>query len=379
MTTAYCDAILFTGEAMVEGHALLADHGVVADIVPARKVPADARKIACDGLILAPGFIDAQANGGGGVLLNNAPTAETCLAIARTHRAQGTTRLLPTCLSDEPETMRRALAATRAARQTDAGILGVHLEGPCLSGDRRGVHKAACLHRLGADERELYRRQDGEIMLVTLAPECASPDDIAALAALGIRVALGHTAASPGLVRDALAAGAAGFTHLFNGMGGIAAREPGVAGVALDDRDSWCGLIADGHHVSAEMIRLALRAKPPGKVFLVSDAMPPAGCEKPEPFLLYGAEIRVENGRCVDQDGKLAGSSITLLDAARHCIRTVGVELEEALRMASLYPADFLGIAEKFGKLLPGYAADIVALTPELDIKGSWLNGEAAS
>src|SRR5262249_25795775 len=157
--------------------------------------------------------------------------------------------------------------------------------------------------------------------------------------------------------RGALAAGATGFTHLFNGMGGLSARGGGPADVALDDRNSFCSLIADGHHVSGEMIRLALRVKP-GKIFLVSDAMPPSAADHPEPFELYGETIHIENGRLVNSEGKLAGAVLTMAQAVHNCIKKFGVEPDEALRMATLYPAQFLGLDKHLGKLLPGYEAD---------------------
>jgi N-acetylglucosamine-6-phosphate deacetylase len=359
--TALTDATLFTGEAFVEGHALIIGGGRIIDIAQSRKIPADAERVSYPGRILAPGFIDVQVNGGGNLLFNNTPTAATCLGIAAAHRRFGTTRILPTVISDTPDIIGKAIAATRAARRKDKGILGIHIEGPHLGQARRGVHKAERLRLLTDDDMRLYRREGDEIMLMTVAPECVTPDQIKQLRAQGVIVSLGHTAATAAQTRAALAAGATGFTHLFNGMGGLSAREQGPADVALDDRASWCGLIADGHHVLPEMIRLALRAKP-GRIFLVSDAMPPAASEHPEPFQLYGETIRVEDGRCVNREGKLAGAAITLSDAVRNCGVKFGIAPEEALRMASTYPAAFLGLDKSLGMLLPGYEADIAVL-----------------
>ncbi|MDX2027826.1 MAG: N-acetylglucosamine-6-phosphate deacetylase [Alphaproteobacteria bacterium] len=364
--TALCDAAIFTGEAMVEGHALLIQDGKIVDIVAQGKIPGDAQKTSHGGHILAPGFIDAQVNGGGNILFNNTPTAEACLAIAKAHRRYGTTRILPTCITDTPEITRQAVVAAREARKKDKSILGIHIEGPHLGMERRGVHKADYLRPLNPADMQLYRPQNGEVMLITVAPENTSPENIKALRQQGVIISLGHTQAKPEEIHAVLTAGATGFTHLFNGMGGISARDASPAQVALDDRDSWCGLIADGHHVSAEMIRLALRAKPKGKIFLVSDAMAPAATDTPQPFQLYGEAIRVESGRCINHEGKLAGSSITLADAVRHCVQNVGVELEEALRMTSTYPAEFLGLGRQLGRLLPGYEADVIALNQEL-------------
>jgi N-acetylglucosamine-6-phosphate deacetylase len=368
-STALCDATIFTGETAVEGHALLINDGKIVDIT--RQVPDDAEKISCKGQILAPGLIDAQVNGGGNILLNNTPTLEACLSVAKAHRAYGTTSLLLTCISDSLGITKLFAVAARRARLSDAGILGMHFEGPHLSMERRGVHSPAALRQMADDDLTFYKRQDDEVFLITVAPENAPADKIKALSGQVI-VALGHTGASIEDTQAALQAGATGFTHLFNGMAGLSARAPGVAGVALDDRNSWCSIIADGHHVSPEMIRLAFRAKPFGKVILVSDAMAPAATDAPEPFKLYGRNITVADGRCVTEDGKLAGASITLLDAVRYCVKHAGIELEDALRMASTFPAAFLGVGDRLGKLLPGFEARVIGLSPELGLKRVW-------
>jgi len=371
--TALCDATIFTGEGMEQNHALLTKGGKVVDIVAQARIPADAHKIFLTDHILAPGFIDAQVNGGGNILFNNAPMPESCLAIAAAHRRFGTKRLLITCISDRPEITAQAIAAMRAARKLDPSILGIHIEGPHLGVERRGVHKADYLRGMDEKDLHLYRREGDEIMLITIAPENVSPDQIKTLRQQGVIISLGHTGATAEQIHAALAAGATGFTHLYNGMGKPNADSFVPADAALKDRNSWCGLIADGHHVSAELIQRALRDKPRGKIFLVSDAMPPAASDDPKPFDLYGETIHVENGACISNEGKLAGSAITLADAVRHCVK-IGIDLAEALRMASTYPAAFLGIDKKYGKLLPGYAGDVVGLKAQsLDIK-NWTN-----
>lgn len=373
--TALCDATIFTGESMTEGHALLIKDSLILDIVGQNHVPADAVKVDCRDQILTAGFIDAQVNGGGNTLFNNSPTTEAALSIAKAHAHYGTTSLLLTCITDRPEVTQQAVRAVRTARQYSSSILGIHIEGPHLGTERRGVHKTEYIRTMTANDAQVYKREGDEIVLMTLAPETVSAELIAKLSQQGIIVSLGHTSASSEQIRTALTAGATGFTHLFNGMGGINAREPGPAGIALDDPTSWCSLIADGHHVSAELIRLALRAKPKGKIFLVSDAMPPAATDNPQPFLLYGETIRMADGRCINSEGKLAGAAMTMLDAVRHCAIKIGVSLEESFRMASTYPARFLGLDKKLGRLLPSYAADIVALDPALNLKSVWVDG----
>lgn len=376
MITALHDAIIFTGGALVERQALLLIGGKIVDIVSDRNIPSDSRRISCADTVLVPGFIDAQVNGGGGVQLNGDPSLETCLTIARAHRCRGTTRLLLTCITDTEDVRRNALEATRAARGQDESILGIHFEGPHIQEIAKRIHPAEHIRPMSNEDIPFYRRHGDEIMLMTVAPGMVDPEQVKKLCSAGVIVSLGHCEATPECVRPMLDAGATGFTHLFNGMGAMTARDPGMAGLALDDGESWCGLIADGIHVSPEMIRLALRAKSPGKIFLVSDAMAPAGCEVKAPFMLNGEMIYVEEGHCLDSRGCLAGSSRTLAEGLRYCVKEIGVELEEAARMASTYPAEFLGVDKRFGKLLPGYEADIVALDSDFTPARVWVSGK---
>lgn len=374
--TAFCDATILTGDASVEGHALLARGTTIIDIVSNNHIPDEAKKISCPEQIITPGLIDVQVNGGGNRLLNNDPTEEACLTIAKAHRSHGTTGLLLTCISDTPEVTEKAIHAVRSARKEDRSILGIHLEGPHLGTSKHGVHDPNALRPVSQKDINLYQRVGNEVMLITLAPENVSVDDIKTLAKHAT-ISIGHTDAMPEQIKTALAAGATGFTHLYNAMSGMSARAPGVVGAALDDPNSWCGIIADAYHVMPEMIRLALRSKPLGKIFLVSDAMAPAGAADPQPFDLYGQKIEVHNGRCTTSDGSLAGSAITLLDAVRFCVKKVGVELDEALRMASTYPAAFLGLGHKYGRLLPGYSADIIVLDHNMNLHEVWPAGNA--
>lgn len=366
---ALCDATIFTGEAWVENHALLLKDGKILDITNNYKLPAEATIVSCPDFILAPGFIDAQVNGGGNVQLNNSPTVDACHAIAKAHLQYGTTRILLTCITDTPEIMQTALSVSRAARKFCTNILGIHLEGPHLSVERRGIHRADYIRSLTDNDLQLYKPEKGEVMLVTIAPENVLRETVHALHEQGVIISLGHTNALPEQIFAAIQAGATGFTHLFNGMGKPSEKGTTPADTALKEPSAWCGMIMDGFHVPTDMAKLALHAKP-GKIFLVSDAMAPAATHDPKSFELYGEKIDVAAGRCVNPEGKLAGSAITLLDAVRQCVNEVGVPLEEALRMASLYPATFLGVDHHLGKLLPGYAADVVALSPKIELKG---------
>jgi N-acetylglucosamine-6-phosphate deacetylase len=370
-------ARVFTGESMLDGAGVLIEDGMILDIADSPGA-AETVRLAADAL-LTPGFIDLQVNGGGGVQFNDTPDEATIRAIVAAHRRSGTTGLLPTFITDHPDKMRAAVEAASACAATrGSGVLGLHLEGPYISLEKRGVHSAEFVRRpAAADIAALCAaaaRFPAGGLLVSLAPEIVEDASIARLAAAGIVVAGAHSLADFDRTIAALGAGMRGFTHLFNAMPPIAGRAPGIAGAALADPDSWCGIIADGIHVHPAVLRLALRAKP-GKLFLVTDAMAPFGTSL-DGFTLYGRPIRRRDGRLTTPDGTLAGADLSLPQAVRNCRDLLGLGLDEALRMASLYPAQFLGRADRLGRIAPGFAADLTLLGPALEVRGTWVDGE---
>ena len=338
----------------------------------------DAERHELGGHTLLPGFVDAQVNGGGGVLFNNATTVEAIRTIAHAHRRFGTTAMLPTLISDDLEVMRSAIAAVREAIETGVpGIAGIHLEGPYLAPARKGTHDAGKFRVPDADDVALAASLDNGVTLVTLAPEQVPRDRIRALVDAGVIVAAGHTAGTYEEVRDGLEAGITGFTHLYNAMSPLQGRDPGAVGAALEDRDSWCGIIVDGAHVHAASLRVALAAKPRGKVFLVTDAMPPVGSDRPD-YVLYGETITAVDGVVRNAAGSLAGSALDMITAVRNTVRTLGVPLDEAARMAATYPAQFLGLDHDLGRIAPGLRADFVVVDEGLAVQGVWIGGTVA-
>lgn len=334
-------------------------------------------RIDLGGRHLAPGFIDVQVNGGGGVLFNNAPTPEAIATIGRAHRRFGTTGFLPTLISDGRAVMRQAIEATRAAiAQGVPGVLGIHLEGPFLAPERKGTHDAARFRVPDLDDAIETTALDNGLTLVTLAPERVAPEIIGAMVARGAIVCAGHTAASGAQTRAGLDAGIRGFTHLFNAMTPMQGREPGVVGAALDDAESWCGVIVDGAHVHPTSLRVALAAKPRGKLILVTDAMPMVGADDPS-FQLYGETITAVDGVVRNAAGALAGSALDMASAVRNCVHLLGLPLDEACRMASQYPAQFLGIDQRCGRIAPGLRADLVAFDHALRVQQTWIAGRA--
>jgi N-acetylglucosamine-6-phosphate deacetylase len=327
------------------------------------------------GAMLLPGFIDTQVNGGGGVLFNDAPTVETIRRIGAGHRRFGTTGFLPTLISDDVAVMRAALIAVeQALAEGVPGLLGIHLEGPYLAPARKGVHDAKYFHAPGSDELALLCAPHRGVRLLTLAPEQVPAESLAALVAAGVVVCAGHTAADYATTRAALAAGVRGFTHLFNAMTPFGSREPGVIGAALDDANSWCGIIADGHHVHPASLRVAIAAKARGKMLLVTDAMPPVGADDPT-YVLNGETIIVKDGVCQTANGVLAGSALDMAGAVRNTVQMVGLPLDEAVRMASTYPAEFLGLGDTHGRIASGFQADLVVMDDDFRVLGSWIGG----
>jgi N-acetylglucosamine-6-phosphate deacetylase len=350
--------------------------GGIAGLVPAGQARLQAAEVDdLDGGWLLPGFIDAQVNGGGGVLFNNDTSAEAIAAIGRAHRRFGTTGFLPTLISDDAGVMAHAVAATRDAIASGVpGVLGVHLEGPYLAPTRKGTHDAAKFRVPDAAEIAMATALDNGVTLVTLAPEQVPLDTIGAMVARGAIVVAGHTAASYEQVRAGLDAGLRGFTHLYNAMSPLQGREPGAVGAALEDRDSWCGIIVDGVHVHPGSLRVALAAKPRGKLFLVTDAMPMVGADDPS-FALYGEVITAIDGVVRNAAGSLAGSALDMATAVRNCVHLLGLPLDEAARMASTYPARFLGLDGRLGRIASGLQADLVLLDDVLQVRSTWIAG----
>ena len=368
---------VFDGHGWHAEAAVLIRDGLVAGVDHWSKVPAPwPQARLAPGVFLAPGFIDLQVNGGGGVLLNDQPTAEGMRAIARAHRRFGTTACLPTLISDTREQVRTAIAAARSIAGRD-GILGLHLEGPFISPRRPGVHRPDRIAQASTgdleDLRELARAGTS---LVTLAPECVPAGFVRTIASAGLRVSIGHSEASAAVVMQAVADGATGVTHLFNVMPPLSAREPGIVGAALADERLTAGLIVDGIHVDPVSIRAAFAAKGADRIALVTDAMPTVGAAL-DRFELCGRTIRLADGRLTTEEGTFAGAHLDMASAVRNAVKLAGLPLEQALRAASLTPARFLGLEKERGVLVPGARADLVALDGDLTVVATWLDGSA--
>ncbi|WP_419911474.1 N-acetylglucosamine-6-phosphate deacetylase [Hoeflea sp.] len=370
--------VVFDGSKWHSDAAVLYGDGAVTGIVPASRLPDSLNAQRLDEGMLVPGFVDLQVNGGGGVLMNDDPSIETIETICRAHSRFGTTALLPTLITDTPERTQQAINAAQTALQRGVpGCLGLHLEGPHLSLARRGAHDADLVRPAGDDDIERLLATAAAInnLLVTMAPEAVTEKQVRALSDAGVKVSLGHSDAGCKTASAMVAAGASLFTHLFNAMSPLGHREPGMVGAALSEPDVFAGLIADGIHVDPTSMGVAIRGKRgPGKMFLVTDAMSTIGSDLTE-FTLNGRTVYRSEGRLTLADGTLAGADIDMIASVRVLVEQVGVELGEALRMASLYPARAMGIEASHGRIGEDARADFVHLTDALAVRQVWIGG----
>ena len=361
---------IFDGFEIIEHAQLVIEHGCVVRI---EAINANANEH-INGL-LAPGFVDLQVNGGGGVLFNQQPTLAGLETIYDAHHQFGTCAMLPTLISDNINGMCQAASAVALAiKDGSRGIVGIHFEGPHLSLAKKGAHSAQFMRPISAAEWQLYSRSDLGLIKITIAPENVSTTDIKRLAALGVIVFLGHSNADYACAQAALDAGASGFTHLFNAMSPMTSREPGMVGAALFNETVACGLIVDGHHVDYISGQIVLKSKTQGSVFLVTDAMPVVGTDI-ERFSFFDREIIRHGDKLNATSGELAGSALDMASAVRNTVVHLKQPLNIALNMASLYPAQHMGLADKRGHLLTGAMADLVAIDDDMLILNTWLGG----
>ncbi|WP_299345080.1 N-acetylglucosamine-6-phosphate deacetylase [uncultured Maritalea sp.] len=367
---------IFDGTEFVEGKAVLVEDGKISAIFDDGIGTQDCQIEDLGGKLLVPGFVDVQVNGGGGVMFNDEQSVDALETIANGHRKFGTTTLLPTFITDSFSQMQAASTAMRQAiGQGLPGVRGVHFEGPYFSMERRGVHAEQFVRSVDEGAFDLFTQTGMGVVLVTLAPEVVPVDFVTRLSSAGIRVCAGHTNATYDQATAGFAAGISGVTHLYNAMPPIMNREPGIIGAAYDNKDIYCGLIVDGHHLHHATARTVIACKGTNRIMLVTDAMATVGSNKSS-FNLYGTEIFAKNGRLATKEGKLAGSDLNMMDAVRLTRDELGVDFGEALRMASLYPATYLGLNDQIGKIAAGYDADFALIDEATDkVTRTWIKG----
>jgi len=375
MKKALTEAKLFTGENFLENKALLIEDKYIAGIVGKANIPKNFEIQKLNGGILSPGFIDLQVNGGGGKLFNNSPDKESLNTIIEAHQYFGSTSIMPTVISDSLNILQKCTETISNEINNNHSLLGVHIEGPFFNAKYRGVHQKKYINTINASYLSLFEKLDEFPVMITLAPECISIKQLKYLKSLGFKILAGHTDASYDQLEEAIKYGLDGFTHLFNAMGQISAREPSVVGSAFDFDETSASIIVDLHHVHPSLINLSFKQKPKGKLFFVSDSMATINHGEPS-FELYDEMVSESKGRIINSEGKLAGSSITQIDAIKNAYQKCNIPLERAIAMATLYPAQYLGVSHYIGQLKKGHRADLAHFDSSFKVRNVWLSGK---
>lgn len=375
MKQAITGSKLFNGIDFIEHKALLIEDQHIAGIVNKDAIPTDFQVKKLEGGILSPGFIDLQVNGGGGKLFNNSPDKESLNTIISAHQYFGTTSIMPTVISDSLNILQKCTDTISNEIDNNHSLLGIHIEGPFFNVKYRGVHQKQYINTINASYLNLFETLDKFPVMLTLAPECISIKQLKHLKSLGFKILAGHTDANYDQLEEAVKYGLDGFTHLFNAMGQISAREPGVVGSAFDFDETSASIIVDLHHVHPSLINLSFKQKPKGKLFFVSDSMATINHGEPS-FELYDEVVSESNGRIINSEGKLAGSSITQIDAIKNAYQKCSIPLESAISMATLYPAEYIGVSDYIGQLKKGYRADLAHFDSNFHVQNVWLAGK---
>lgn len=358
---------LYDGTAILADKVLTIDNGVIMKVDDA-----GSHENIRQGLLI-PGFIDIQVNGGGGYLFNQQPSVDSIKKIADAHAQFGTTGWLPTLVTDSFERMQAAADAVAQSIVIEPSVLGIHFEGPFLSVNKKGVHSEQHIRELSDKDIQLMSRQDLGKVLVTIAPENVSPTQISELVSEGIIVSIGHSAATYSQTLDALQAGATGFTHLYNAMSGLSSREPGVVGAALTTKNTYSGIILDGIHLHPAAAKVAFGSET--ELMLVTDAMPPVGTTDTD-FEFFGQAIKRQGNQLTDSNGRLAGSTLDMLNAVKNAERMLAIDFHKAVDLATINPAKFLGLDQRMAKLAEGFEADMLFLDEQQNIVASWVKGK---
>lgn len=353
---------IFTGERWLERHAIAVNDNQITGILPLGDVANPAAVQAFDGKLIAPAFIDLQLYGAYGRLLSVYPDPDSLARLNEYCRSGGAVYCLPTLATNTYEVFRYAIDAIREYwKNGGEGVLGVHLEGPWLNPVKRGAHLASLIHSPSWQQvNEMLEYGKGVIRMITLAPEVCTKEVIGHIVSQGIVVSAGHSDAAYEQAKQAFADGVTAVTHLYNAMSPLAHRAPGLAGAAMDDDRVMASIIPDGHHVDYPAIRIA-KAVMQHRLFIITDAV----TETAEgPYQHYLAGDKYESA------GTLSGSALTMGKAVRNLVNHAGVDLGEALRMASLYPAQVMGLDDRLGKIEKGYDAKFVLMDDKMEIAG---------
>ncbi|WP_117233400.1 N-acetylglucosamine-6-phosphate deacetylase [Vibrio maerlii] len=366
---------IYTGHDVLTNHAIIIEGNNIQSICAVDALPQDLETRDLKGANVSPGFIDLQLNGCGGVMLNDEITADTMQIMHQANLKSGCTSFLPTLITSSDEDMRAAIAAAREYHNKYQNqSLGLHLEGPYLNVAKKGIHSVDYIRPSDDSMVEFLCDNADLIAKVTLAPEHNDPSHIERLRDAGIVVSIGHTNATYQEARESFASGITFATHLFNAMTPMVGREPGVVGAIYDTPEVYAGIIADGFHVDYANIRIAHKIKGE-KLVLVTDATAPAGADM-DYFIFVGKKVYYRDGKCVDENGTLGGSALTMIEAVQNTVEHAHIALDEALRMATLYPAKAIGVDNKLGLIKKGMVANLTVFDRDFNVQATIVNGQ---
>ena len=369
---------IYTGYEILDNHAVIIDGDKIAKICKQELLPADITIKDLQGANVAPGLIDIQVNGCGGVQFNetlDALSIETLEAMQATNLVYGCTSYLPTLITSTDEFMIKAVNVMREylAKHPNQA-LGLHLEGPYINPEKKGIHNINYIRQPSQEMIDFLCANADVIKIITLAPEKVDAKHIKQLCDAGIHVSVGHSNGHYDDCRRGFNAGIRLGTHLFNAMPYITGREPGVVGAIYDEPEVYVGIIADGQHVSWANIRNSHKIKQ-DHLILITDAMLLAGSNLTS-GVFADKTIYYKDGRCVDENGTLGGSALTMIEAVKNAVEYVGIALDEALRMATLYPAKAIGVDKQLGTISESKIANLVIFDRDFSNVKTVVNGE---
>jgi N-acetylglucosamine-6-phosphate deacetylase len=374
MTYVLINGLIYTGVQILDSHAIVIDNQQIIEVCRRDEINQNIPTIDVNKALISPGFIDLQLNGCGGVMFNDNANLSTLETMHRANLRSGCTNFLPTLITSSDEEIRAAVHAVKSYHADFPNqILGLHLEGPFISEAKKGIHNSDFIRHAEHDIIDFILDNKSWIRKITLAPE-ENPSLIKIFSAAGIVVSVGHSNATYQQAKQAFADGASCATHLFNAMSQWSGREPGVVGAIFDTPEVYAGIIADGFHVDYASIRISHKIKG-NRLILVTDATAPAGLDI-DSFIFVGKKVYYRDGKCVDENGTLGGSALTMIEAVKNTVNHVGLPLDEALRMATLYPATAIGVDQHFGTIEAGKIANLVIFDNNFNVLATVVNGQ---
>ncbi|MFZ7256904.1 N-acetylglucosamine-6-phosphate deacetylase [Avibacterium avium] len=375
MRYALVNGVIYTAQAVLYGQAVIVEDEKILSIVPQENLPEGMQQIDLKGNNLTAGFIDLQLNGCGGVMFNGDTSVKTLEIMQQTNLRSGTTSYLPTFITADDEGIKQAVSVMgEYLKKHKNQALGLHLEGPYLSVEKKGVHQAEYIRAINPEMKDFLCQNAAVITKITLAPENPTAKYIGDFVQSGIVVSIGHSNATYDVAKQAIANGATFATHLHNAMSPISSgREMGVVGAVLDS-DIYTGIIVDGLHVEFGNIKIDKKVKG-DKLCIVTDATAAAGADI-ESFDFVGKTVYVRDGKCYDANGTLGGSAITMIESVENAVKQVGIPLDETLRMCNYYPAKAIGVDDHLGDIAEGKIANLTVFNNDFDVLGSAVNGQ---